>query len=210
MNDIWKQMVGGGRYDANHRELVARRERTRNLLWEYNMLPPSLKTELNALIDRIIGSHGKTYDIIQPFRCDYGDNISFGENFFANFNLTILDEAKVTIGDNVFIGPNVSLYTACHPLDPDDRNSGIEWALPITIGNSVWIGGNVTVLPGVTIGDNVVIGAGSVVTKSFASNCVIAGNPAAIIRYLTPTENHCSATRDEENPTQLGLDSCGD
>lgn len=118
MNDIWKQMVGGGRYDANHRELVARREKTRNLLWEYNMLPPSLKTELNALIDRIIGSHGKTYDIIQPFRCDYGDNISFGENFFANFNLTILDEAKVTIGDNVFIGPNVSLYTACHPLDP--------------------------------------------------------------------------------------------
>ena len=113
MDDIWKQMVGGDRYDANHRELVARRERTRNLLWEYNMLPPSLKTELNALIDRIIGSHGKTYDIIQPFRCDYGDNISFGENFFANFNLTILDEAKVTIGDNVFIGPNVSLYTAC-------------------------------------------------------------------------------------------------
>lgn len=188
MDDIWKQMVGGGRYDANHRELVARREKTRNLLWEFNMLPPSLKTELNALIDRIIGSHGKTYDIIQPFRCDYGDNISFGENFFANFNLTILDEAKVTIGDNVFIGPNVSLYTACHPLDPDDRNSGIEWALPITIGNSVWIGGNVTVLPGVTIGDNVVIGGGSVVTKSFASNCVIAGNPAAIIRYLTPTE----------------------
>lgn len=165
---------------------------------------------MNALIDRIIGSHGKTYDIIQPFRCDYGDNISFGENFFANFNLTILDETKVTIGDNVFIGPNVSLYTACHPLDPEDRNSGIEWALPITIGNSVWIGGDVTVLPGVTIGDNVVIGAGSVVTKSFASNCVIAGNPAAIIRYLTPTENHCSATRDEENPIQLGLDSCGD
>ena len=156
MNDIWKQMVGGDRYDANHRELVARREKTRNLLWEYNMLPPSLKTELNALIDRIIGSHGKTYDIIQPFRCDYGDNISFGENFFANFNLTILDEAKVTIGDNV------------------------------------------------------VIGAGSVVTKSFASNCVIAGNPATIIRYLTPTENYCSATRDEANPTQLGLDSCGD
>lgn len=184
MNDIWKQMVGGSRYDANHRELVARREKTRNLLWEFNMLPPSLKTELNALIDRIIDSHGKTYDIIQPFRCDYGDNISFGENFFANFNLTILDEAKVTIGDNVFIGPNVTICTIIHSLDPHERNEGIMRARAVRIKDNVWIAANVVILPGVTVGEGAVIGAGSVVTKDVAPFTLIAGNPAREIKKI--------------------------
>lgn len=191
MSEIWRQMLAGERYDAMHPELIARLEHTREKIWEYNSLRPSQKEERDALIDEIIGRHGEHCHINQPFRCDYGDNISLGENFFANFNLTILDEAPVTIGDNAFIGPNVSLYTACHPLEADERNRCVEWAEPITIGNNVWMGGNVTVLPGVTIGDNVVIGAGAVVTKSFPGNCLIAGNPARIIRHISPSAPDC-------------------
>lgn len=104
--------------------------------------------------------------------------------FFANFNLTILDEAEVRFGDNVFIGPNVSIFAACHPLEAFSRDTGVEWAEPVTIGNSVWIGGNVTILPGVRIGDGAVIGAGSVVTKDVESFTVVGGNPAKVIRRL--------------------------
>ena len=120
----------------------------------------------------------------RPFRFDFGSHISIGDNVFANFNLTILDEGKVTIGNNVFIGPNVSIFTACHPLDSEERNRGVQWALPVTIGNDVWIGGDVTILPGVTIGDGVTIGAGSVVTKDVAPQTVVAGNPARVIKRL--------------------------
>lgn len=121
---------------------------------------------MHSILKSLLRSSGNNIIINQPFRCDYGCNISVGENFMANFNLTILDEALVTIGNNVFIGPNVSIFTACHPIDPVERNKGVEWAEPVTIGNSVWIGGDTTILPGVTIGDNVTIGAGSVVTKT--------------------------------------------
>ena len=107
-----------------------------------------------------------------------------GRIFFANFNLTILDEGLVTIGDNCFIGPNVSIYTACHPLEAEERNKGVEWAEPVTIGDNVWLGGNVTILPGVTIGDNCVIGAGSVVTKDIPDGCVAAGNPANVKKEI--------------------------
>jgi maltose O-acetyltransferase len=107
-----------------------------------------------------------------------------GENFFANFCFTVLDEAKVIIGDNAFIGPNVSIYTACHPLDAEERNKQIEWAEPVTIGDNVWIGGSVTILPGVTIGNNAVIGAGSVVVKDIPDSCVAAGNPARVIKQI--------------------------
>ena len=116
--------------------------------------------------------------------CDYGKQISVGKRFFANFNFTVLDEAPVTIGDDCFIGPNVSIYTACHSIDPVERNSRREWAEPVTIGDNVWIGGSVTILPGVTIGDNVTIGAGSVVTKDIPSNSVAVGNPCKVIRTL--------------------------
>lgn len=122
---------------------------------------------------------------IEPnFYCDYGFNISLGKNFYANHNLVILDANKVEFGDNVFIGPNCGFYTAGHPLDYVSRNKGLEYAKPIKIGNNVWIGGNVCVLPGVTIGDNVVIGAGSVVTKDIPANCLVAGNPGKIIKKL--------------------------
>ena len=123
--------------------------------------------------------------MIEPnFYCDYGYNIEIGENFYSNHNLVILDPAKVIFGDNVFIGPNCGFYTASHPLEAEERNKGIEMAKPIKVGNNVWFGGNVTVLPGVTIGDNCVVGAGSVVVKDIPANSVAVGNPCKLIRTI--------------------------
>lgn len=180
----WAKMTGGEVYDAMHPEFLRRLVVTREKVWAFNNLNPSRTEDLKAHFLKIVADCGTPFHVNQPFRCDYGCNIHIGNNFFANFNLTILDEAPVRIGDNVFIGPNVSIYTACHPLEPEARNTGVEWAEPVTIGNSVWIGGNATILPGVTIGDNCVIGAGSVVTHNIASNTVVAGNPARAIKQL--------------------------
>ena len=181
---IWHKMVNGEEYDATHSGLRDMLQQTRIKLWEFNNLWPNQTEEMKKILESLLGSIGKRFIINQPFRCDYGCNIFLGEDCFINFNCTILDEAQVTIGHNAFLGPNVSIYTACHPLEVDKRNRFIEWAEPVTIGNNVWIGGDVTILPGVTIGDNVVIGAGAVVTKSFPSNVVIAGNPAKLIKKI--------------------------
>lgn len=183
-------MTGGERYDATHPELIGKLMVTREKLWEFNNLRPSESLRKKHILQELLGRIGNNFHINQPFRCDYGENIYIGENFFANFNLTILDEAEVRLGNNVFIGPNVSMYTACHPLEEEERNKGIEWAEPIIIGNSVWIGGSVTILPGVTIGNNVVIGAGSVVTTDIPSNSVAVGNPARVIKNLNSLDSH--------------------
>lgn len=123
-----------------------------------------------------------------PFYCDYGNHIQVGKNFFANYNCTILDVAKVTFGDNCMLAPNVAIYTAGHPLHPDSRNSMYEYGIEVNIGNNVWIGGNTVILPGVSIGDCCVIGAGSVVTKDIPAWSVAAGNPAKIIRKITDAD----------------------
>lgn len=180
----WGKMLSGQLYDATQPGLLSKLMDCRKLIRRFNDLPPDDLQNQRLLLCQLLGNTGQRFQINQPFRCDYGCNISIGEDFFANFNLTILDEAKVTIGANCFIGPNVSIFTACHPLDAHTRNTLAEWAEPVTIGNSVWIGGGATILPGVTIGDNCVIGAGSVVTKNVAPNTVVAGNPARIIRSL--------------------------
>ena len=140
--------------------------------------------ERNELLSGLLGRSDEDTFINQPFYCDYGCNIRVGRRFFANFNFTVLDEAPVTIGDDCFIGPNVSIYTACHSTDPVKRNSRREWAEPVTIGDNVWIGGSVTILPGVTIGNNVTIGAGSVVVKDIPDGCVAVGNPCKVVKYL--------------------------
>ena len=179
---VWDDMVSGREYDATHPYLLERLNATKDRIWEYNKMRPSMLKERNELLRGLLGkSDGDTF-INQPFYCDYGSNIRVGRRFFANFNFTVLDEAAVTVGDNCFIGPNVSIYTACHSTDPIDRNSRREWAKPVTIGDNVWIGGSVTILPGVTIGSNVTIGAGSVVVKDIPDGCVAVGNPCRVVK----------------------------
>lgn len=158
---------------------------TRKLLYQFNTTDYSDFDTLKALAGKILGKSGKEPFINPPFFCDYGSHIEVGDNFFANYNCTILDVAKVKIGNNVMLAPNVSIYTAGHPLHPESRNSAYEYGISVTIGNNVWLGGNVIITPGVTIGDNAVIGAGSVVTKDIPDNAVAAGNPCRVIRMIT-------------------------
>lgn len=180
-----EKMLIGEIYNANYdEELISERTNTQNLCYEYNLLKPSELEKRKALLQKIIGSTKEHFLIEQPFICDYGYNIELGENFYSNHNLTILDPGKVSFGDNVFIGPNCGFYTAGHPIEKSLRNDGLEYAKPIQVGNDVWFGGNVVVLPGVTIGDNVVIGAGSVVTHDIPSNVVAVGNPCQVIRKI--------------------------
>ena len=181
---VWDDMVSGREYDATHPYLLERLNATKDRIWEYNKMRPSMLKERNELLRGLLGkSDGDTF-INQPFYCDYGSNIRVGRRFFANFNFTVLDEAPVTVGNDCFIGPNVSIYTACHSTDPVKRNSRREWAKPVTIGDNVWIGGSVTILPGVTIGSNVTIGAGSVVVKDIPDGCVAVGNPCRVVKFL--------------------------
>lgn len=179
----------GKLYDANFdEELLKDRDLCKAACYEYNRLPPARKAERAAILRRLLGKTGKEFLIEQPFFCDYGYNIEIGENFFMNVNGVILDGAKVTFGDDVFIAPNCGFYTAGHPLDAGQRKQGLEYAYPITIGNGVWIGAHVCVMPGVTIGDNTVIGGGSVVTKDIPANVVAVGNPCRVIRAITEAD----------------------
>lgn len=175
----------GELYNANYdEELITERTLCKERCFEYNNLPPSCKEDRDVIIRLLFGKTGNTYSIEPPFYCDYGYNIEIGENFFANHNCIILDGARVTFGDNVFIAPNCGFYTAGHPLDVKQRNEGLEYALPISIGNNVWIGAHVVVLPGVSIGNNSVIGAGSVVAKDIPDNVIAVGNPCRILREI--------------------------
>lgn len=173
-------------YDASHdKALLAERKAAKELCYDYNHLRPSDEAGQAALMKKLLGKTSGTFCILAPFWCDYGYNIEIGENFFANHNTVILDCARVTFGDNVFIAPDCGFYTAGHPLDSERRNAGLEYARPITVGDNVWIGGGVQVMPGVTIGSNVVIGGGSVVVKDIPDNSVAVGNPCRVIRTIT-------------------------
>ncbi len=180
-----EKMLAGEVYCAIDPQLLKELAEVREVIHDYNLLRPSENEKKLELLKGLLGHIGDDKIIInQPFRCDYGKQISIGKRFFANFNFTILDEAPVTIGDDCFVGPNVSIYTACHSTDPVERNTRQEWAKPVTIGNNVWIGGSVTILPGVSIGDNVSIGAGSVVVNDIPSNTIAVGNPCKVIKHL--------------------------
>lgn len=180
----WAKMMAGERYEAFHPGFAERLMATREKIREFNDLPPRELAGQQTLLRDLLGSMGCNLVVNQPFRCDFGCNIHIGDNCIINFNMTILDEAPVRIGDNVFIGPNCSIYTACHPLEIPERNRGVEWAEPVTIGNSVWIGGSTVILPGVTIGDGCVIGAGSVVCKDIEPYTLAVGNPCRPLRKL--------------------------
>lgn len=183
-----ERMLAGLPYKAWLDGLSQERLACQEKLRRFSALPPQAREEAAALLKELFGKTGESVHVVPPLYCDYGTNIQVGENFFANYQLTVLDCAAVTIGDNVQIAPNVSIYTAGHPLHPDSRNSGYEYALPITIGDNVWIGGNVVICPGVTIGDCAVIGAGSVVTRDVPPWTVAAGNPCRVLRQITEAD----------------------
>lgn len=181
-------MLAGLPYKAWLDGLSEERMENKKRIYQYNLLAPDAVEEQEQLIKKILGKTGRHVHIEAPFHCDYGYNIEVGENFFANYNLTVLDVGLVRIGNNAQIAPNVSIYTAGHPVHPESRNSGYEYGIAITIGDNVWIGGNAVIMPGVTIGDNVVIGAGSIVTKDLPSNVIAAGNPCRVIREITDAD----------------------
>ncbi len=181
-----EKMLRGMLYLADSDErLLAERRAAKDLCFELNNTLPSDTQKQVEIVKRLLGKIKNNFCIVAPFWCDYGYNIEIGDNFFANHNTVILDCNKVVFGDNVFIAPNCGFYTAGHPVDAERRNGGLEYALPIKVGNNVWIGGGVHVMPGVTIGDNVVIGGGSVIVKDIPSDCVAVGNPCRAIRPIT-------------------------
>ena len=180
-----ERMVSGQLYDAGVPELMAARDRAKRLTWRYHQMDPTDYAGRTALLRELLGHLGENSWIEPSFRCDYGAQISIGDGCFFNYDCIFLDVAPITIGDHVLLGPRVCLYTAGHPLDPEARDTGLEFGRPITIQDSVWLGGNTVVLPGVTIGAGTVVAAGSVVNRDLPPRVVAAGNPCRVLRPLT-------------------------
>ncbi|MCM3693793.1 sugar O-acetyltransferase [Neobacillus niacini] len=178
------KMLSAELYNPADPELLKDRINARRLTRLYNQTIETDEEKRTALLKEIFGSTKKNIYIEPTFRCDYGYNIHVGENFYANFNCVFLDVCEIRIGDNCFIAPGVHIYTATHPLNPNERISGIEFGKPVTIGNNVWIGGSAVINPGVNIANNVVIASGAVVTKDVPDNVVVGGNPAKIIKQI--------------------------
>ena len=178
----FEKMIAGQMYDASDSDLKAMRQKKRDYMARFNNELDGDKRSL--ILKDWLGSTGDNIFMEANFACDYGSNIYLGENFYANFNMTMLDVCEIHIGNNAMFGPNCQLLTPLHPLNAEERIAGLEFGAPITIGDNVWLGGGVTILPGITLGDNVVVGAGSVVTKSFGDNVVLGGNPARVIKNL--------------------------
>lgn len=184
MHSEKEKMLEGMLYNASDDELIKEREYARWLIYEYNSTKPDEKQIRNNILKKLFGQIEGDLYIEPPFRCDYGYNIKVGTNFYANFGCVILDVNKVIIGDNVLLGPNVQIYAATHPTDPQVRLTQKELGKPVVVGNNVWIGGGTIICPGVKIGDNTVVGAGSVVTKDIPSNVIAVGNPCRVIKKV--------------------------
>lgn len=185
-----ERMLAGLPYKAWMDGLAEEQLENKMKIYHFNQCPPHETKKIEEYIRSIFGKAGKNVLVLAPFHCDYGKHIEVGDNFVANYNCVILDVAKVRIGDNVMFGPNVSLFTAGHPVHPGSRNSGYEYGIGITIGNNVWIGGHTAVNPGINIGNNAVIGSGSVVTKDIPDNVVAVGNPCRVVRTITEEDRH--------------------
>lgn len=183
-----EKMLAGKPYFAFDTLLLKERKETKEKLYFFNNLHPNEVEKGHQIIKSLFGKIDGDFVIEPPFRCDYGYNIKIGSNFFANYNLTVLDCAKVSIGNNVLIGPNVSLFAAGHPIHHDIRNLELEYAFPINIGDNVWIGGNVVINANINIGNNSVIASGSVVTKDIPNGVVAAGNPCRVMRVITEAD----------------------
>ena len=195
----WEKAEKGFLYDANYNEeIVEARTRCADLCYDFNQCRPSDTKKQKELLEQILGSIKGSPVITAPFYCDYGFNISIGKNFYTNHNVTILDGAKVTFGDNVFIAPNCVFSTSGHAIDSEQRGRGLEIAWPITVGDNVWIGANVSVLPGVAIGSDTIIGAGSVVNRDIPSGVIAAGNPCKVIRKIKEVDKQKSPVWDDQ------------
>ncbi|CAL9473408.1 sugar O-acetyltransferase [Streptomyces griseomycini] len=179
-----ERMLAGDLYIADDPEIARRLQRAMRLAARYQAVYPENPAEARPILTELLASVGEGAEVRPPLYVDYGSNISIGARTFVNYNLTALDVARITIGEDCQIGPNVQLLTPTHPVEPQPRRDKLEAALPITIGDNVWLGGGVIVCPGVTIGDNSVIGAGAVVTKDVPANVVAVGNPARPVRTI--------------------------
>jgi maltose O-acetyltransferase len=183
-----QKMIGGELYHASDAQLMQERLNARRLTRLFNESLETDEEKRTELLKELFGSTGDSLYIEPTFRCDYGYNIHVGENFFANFDCIFLDVCEIRIGDNCFIAPGVHIYTATHPLHAEERISGAEYGIPVTIGDNVWIGGRAVINPGVTLGNNVVVASGAVVTKDVPDNVVVGGNPARVLKQI---ENEC-------------------
>lgn len=191
-------MLAGKLYMAGGEELARDFKKSRMITRLFNNTTEEQKRYRKELLKDLFESTGKNFYIEPPFRCDYGCNISIGENFYANYDCIILDIAKVKIGKNVFFAPRVNIFTAGHPIDAEVRNTLLEFGKPVTIGDNVWVGGNTVINPGVTIGNNVVIGSGSVVTKDIPDNVIAVGNPCKVLRKITEEDKKYWEKQKEE------------
>ena len=189
MNELEKR-AKGILYAANDPVIAEDLNKCKDLCFEFNSIKPSDIRKREEMLKNIFGEVKSILAVQSPFECDFGYNISIGENFYANHGLVILDGAKVKFGDNVFVGPNCGFHSAGHPIDSERRNQELEYAHPINVGDNVWFGAGVNVLPGVSIGNNVVIGAGSIVNKDIPDNVVAAGNPCKVLRNITEDEKN--------------------
>lgn len=179
-----EKMLAGELYQAGDAQLMKERVHARRLTRLFNESLETDESERTELLKELFGSTGDNLYIEPTFRCDYGYNIHIGENFFANFDCVFLDVCEIRIGDNCFIAPGVHIYTATHPLNAMERISGAEYGVPVTVGDNVWIGGRAIINPGVTIGNNVVVASGAVVTKDVPDNVVVGGNPARVLKQI--------------------------
>lgn len=180
-----EKMIKGEIYNSMDPELLELKKEARLLTEEFNNTSYENLEKRTEVLRKLLGGCGENVYIEPTFKCDYGKNIYVGENFYANFNCVFLDVCEIRIGKNCFVAPQVGMYTATHPIDPVERNQhGYEFGKPITIGDNCWIGGHATINPGVTLGNNVVVASGAVVTKSFGDNVIIGGNPAKVIREI--------------------------
>lgn len=190
-----EKCLAGEWYDCHDKVFLDFKNKTHHLLLKYNSLPYDRKTEKREVLEEMLGSVGTDVSVANPFTCDYGCNIHIGNNVTVNTGCTFVDCNKITIGNNILIAPNVQIYTATHPIELNERLTPVEtpegikyirhtFALPVTIEDGCWIGGGVVILPGITIGKNSVIGAGSVVTKNIPSDSLAVGNPCKVIRKI--------------------------
>jgi maltose O-acetyltransferase len=178
------KMLAGEPYDPFDPELVAERTAAREFVAEYNATPPGDPDRRADLLDELLGSTGDGPVIEPSFDCDYGYNLHVGDDFFANFGCVFLDVRRIEFGSTCLLGPGVHVYTATHPLDPERRREGVEYAKPVTVGDDVWIGGRAVLNPGVTVGDRSTVASGAVVTEDVPSDALVQGNPAEVVKRL--------------------------